>query len=521
MSEATQLPTEFKASLFQQGIFDWIRNGRGDGIVNAVAGSGKTTTLVQSSKLLFGDALFVAFSKEIQLTLQGRIQGSGMISRTVHSIGYQALRSYIKVPLKDPTRNKDKINKLARRWLDDHAELFKDYEHKERVDFPDTLTKLCNMARVCLSDPRNIRELESVAWKFGIDAYADELYDGVLPILKDAAWLAQDEGVVDFTDYIWLPWYWDLPVQQYSWVFVDECQDLSAAQLDLVLKCRAKGGRMLFVGDPHQAIFGFAGADCESYWKIKTTTNAQELPLSVCYRCPSDVLKLAREIVPQIEARDDAPAGVIVTIKEEDIEKNIKEGDMILCRKTAPLVRLAIELIAKRIPARVRGRDIGRELGSLARKVADKCKRGLEGFAEALNEYHDKEAARLMKREGNEDRLQSLADKVECIFVIFESFKGDDLPGLLAEIDSLFTDERSSVTLCTIHRAKGLENDRVFILHPEDLPLIRKGQLPWQIEQERNLKYVALTRAKKELYFVTKREEKTAQPKAETEVKAA
>ena len=68
----------------------------------------------------------------------------------------------------------------------------------------------------------------------------------------------------------------------------------------------------------------------------------------------------------------------------------------------------------------------------------------------------------------------------------------------------MFTDEKieNAVMLSTAHKSKGLEADRVLILLPTKLPLTWKGQLDWQLIQENNLKYVAITRAKKELVFV-------------------
>jgi DNA helicase-2/ATP-dependent DNA helicase PcrA len=58
------------------------------------------------------------------------------------------------------------------------------------------------------------------------------------------------------------------------------------------------------------------------------------------------------------------------------------------------------------------------------------------------------------------------------------------------------------VKIYTIHRAKGLEADRVFILNYSRLPETKIGQNEWEMEQEINLKYVAITRAKKVLYLI-------------------
>ena len=67
----------------------------------------------------------------------------------------------------------------------------------------------------------------------------------------------------------------------------------------------------------------------------------------------------------------------------------------------------------------------------------------------------------------------------------------------------MFSDSRSSVVLSTVHRAKGLEERRVFVLRPDQLPLRWQNQQKWELEQEYNLKYVSTTRAKEALFFVT------------------
>ena len=103
---------------------------------------------------------------------------------------------------------------------------------------------------------------------------------------------------------IWIPTASKLPMDTYKWVLVDEAQDLSAAQLRIIRSSLAEGGRMLAVGDPNQAIYAFAGADCNSFERVTELAGGTTLPLNVCYRCPKSHIKLAQEIVPTIEAAD-------------------------------------------------------------------------------------------------------------------------------------------------------------------------------------------------------------------------
>ena len=141
------------------------------------------------------------------------------------------------------------------------------------------------------------------------------------------------------------------------------------------------------------------------------------------------------------------------------------------------------------------------------KKLIEKSKaRDFDG----LYDYLDKEYKKVIKKitnRGNkepESSIQAITfrDKIECIKSIAEAC--DKFSDMANKLDNLFSDYADGrfVMLSTIHKAKGLEWDRVFIILPEDIPLTWKGQQDWEYQQEMNLKYVAITRAKKELYFV-------------------
>ena len=70
------------------------------------------------------------------------------------------------------------------------------------------------------------------------------------------------------------------------------------------------------------------------------------------------------------------------------------------------------------------------------------------------------------------------------------------------KINEYISASDNCIKLSTIHRAKGLEADRVFILNFNELPYFKPNQKYWEREQEQNLKYVAVTRAMEELYLV-------------------
>jgi len=225
-------------------------------------------------------------------------------------------------------------------------------------------------------------------WNFASVAKALSL------VLEAGQELGRRRKSLDFTDMIWLPVVWHLQAGKsfspYKFLLVDECQDLNASQLELSCILAGAGGRMLFVGDPRQAIMGFAGADCDSYQRILEKVLSVELPLSVCYRCPHCHVELVHKIFPDIplEPAPGAIDGKIMTIMESHLHNKIhlKSGDLIINRKTAPLVSLCIKLISNGVAAIVRGRAIRETLKSDLREIEKLCL-SFKNFLEALSLY--------------------------------------------------------------------------------------------------------------------------------------
>jgi DNA helicase-2/ATP-dependent DNA helicase PcrA len=225
------------------------------------------------------------------------------------------------------------------------------------------------------------------------------------------------------------------------------------------------------------------------------------LPLSVCYRCPTSVLDRARALCPQIEARPGAPEGIVRSTTREEFVKEAREGDMVLCRRNAPLLGLCFQLIAAGISAAVKGRDIGAGLVAIVEKVGRKCRR-FEDFSTKLGEWSAAKLAVAARRFANDEdkrnaAVDAITDRVECIRVIQDRSGARGPKGLITAIEELFGDDHPSVTLSSVHKAKGLEAGRVFLAEPDRLASPRGAG--WQLQQERNLAYVAYTRAEREL----------------------
>lgn len=510
---------------YQNGIFEFGENGRGHGVVEAAAGSGKTSTLVELARRLTAkhpsaNIIFLAFNKHIADELGTRLAGTNASARTIHSVGNSAVTGSVG----RTTIDARKYNTLAQEWVDRNILRFPEDERKDAAaEVPGVLAKLVNFARLTLVDAKDAAALDAMCLHFDIEVAYPSLLFGALPtILEQGKEAARNKKIIDFTDMIWLPVALNLNLQKFDFILCDESQDLSACQLELVMKMCKPDSRVVFVGDRNQSILGFAGADNLSVNKIISRTNATTLPLSISYRCPASHIRLAQMVVPSIEARPNAPEGEIVFAKnEDDLQKMVQASDLIICRLTAPLIKECIKLIKNKVSARVRGRDIGKDLVSLLKKVAK-----MEGFSydkvvAFLESYRALQEDFLRQKKADESMIESLNDRVSCLQVCAESFlDAKSIGQLSAEIEALFDDNRPAVWLSTIHRAKGLEADRVFILKPEKLPLRWKNQQDWQFSQELNLLYVALTRAKKVLVFLGDlpdpcQQEKEVQPERE------
>jgi DNA helicase-2/ATP-dependent DNA helicase PcrA len=526
LNYAEMLGLSWVPSIYQERLWDWIVNGRGHRVVKAVAGSGKSTSIAAGARLIAGTGLFCSFNVPIALGLAKKLTGTSMKSSTVNAHGNRCVCHALgrRVPIVT-----DKYKKMVNAAQDaivggslrgreitpaQRAAIDKD-------GFPAHATKkLVDLARLDLLDldlPTFPTLLLDLAARHGLDDYdecLDELVIAVVHRCMEMGRGEQDSDIqeIDYIDQLWLPCVNGWQPQQYSWVIVDEAQDLSAVQLELLSKSRRKGGRMLFVGDPKQAINGFAGADAESFEKIVARTGDDPLPLSVCYRCPTAVLDLARKYCPEIEARPGAPTGVVRTLPCAEYVADAKEGDLVLCRRNAPLLSMCFELIGDGVPAQVVGKDIGAKLTTIIRKAA----RGREfaDFGLGLEAWrdHQVEAAsiRIKDAERLAERVALIDDQEACVRVVWANSKATSATEMCAAVDQLFADGRGSVTLSSIHKAKGLEAKRVAILRPELLaaPDAQPGdgdrpQQPWQLEQEKHLSYVAITRAMEELIWLS------------------
>lgn len=535
-------------------------------IVVARAGTGKTWTLVEGIKKVLGlpvagtpspqqaevwrymemskgkakSICFCAFGNAIAAELKSKVP-PGVAAMTCHSMGFRTVTSaFGKVEVED-NRTHNIIAELLGR---DYREM-----RAREYDFLCSVSSLVNLCKYNLTGYErgqdtfgiSIDDLDELVQHYGIEIQdQDRVYDLIGPVLKRSLDVKKD-AMISFADMIWLPVVLDLPLTKYDLLLVDEAQDLNRCQQEIALRV---GKRLILCGDNKQAIFGFAGADCESMDRMykllgnpclkcgvvpsdskfgiecgcgfgQSEVKCVKLPLTVTRRCGKAIVKEAQQLVPDFEAfvdnpegsigrmRYDKPKGGVATNPEgpQCYRDVVADGDFILCRVNAPLVSQCFRFLKEGRKATIRGRSIGDGLKELIKKfnatdVADLILK--------LCDWHNDEIRKEnSKRFPSEERLIALSDKYQCLIAFTEGLT--QVFEVLGKIDSIFVDDaKEGVILSSIHKAKGLESRRVFFLtikgaecpHP-------MASSPWQVEQEWNLRYVAITRAKEELIYVS------------------
>lgn len=523
------VPSEQQAAFFAD-----LQTQTRNRIMIAVAGSGKTTTIMESMRLLRGEsAVYMVYNKKNAAEAQAKLKESGITNveaGTIHSLMWKVLKSRnprTKVEGKGPNSYGDwKSNVIMKahnipweqRWF---------------------LKECVNMARACgfgLDHLEKVGIKGGVAWSFdawlemvrhySLDQYLGNNMSYSAQALKAnprtaahaannynlaktlvQAYLDSVKTVVDFEDMVYATLHsYSEYIPKYAYVYVDECQDLNVTRRMSAGAMMAKGGQAVFVGDPCQAIYGFSGADAKSIDNIKAEYATLEMPLTVSFRCPRKVVQVAQRWVSHIQPHPDAPEGVVEYEEDKHLtaKYNLGPKDAVICRNNAPLVELFFRLLRAGIPAQIEGRDVAEQLISLTRKfsVPD-----VGALIEAITIHRDQTVAEL-KKEGRNQRAKYVEDICDALIIVCQVVGADQpVETIKNRIDGMFVDQKTgemqqTLRLSTIHKAKGLEWERVFWLGHNAYHPSTYAKQPWELEQEANICYVAATRAKHTLVML-------------------
>lgn len=349
-----------------------------------------------------------------------------------------------------------------------------------------------SLLKMTLMNPASEQDLMTL-----VDSYVLDMDDKMMSVFESIPHIMKgmldQTNAVDFDDMMWMPIMLNLDVKKYPVVYVDECQDLNNLMIEYVK--RLNGGRVISVGDRRQAIYGFAGANTNSIDILKGTFNSHELPLDICYRCGSDIVQYAQRIVPHIKPWEGAGQGEVT--EGEDIFAH-PDGSMILCRRNAPLIKPCLQLIKQGRKAIVKGKNIGEQLVELVKKCKSESSGAVVDECRAATE---KKIGNLLNRKTvNTSAIEQLQDSLDVIEAIAEECSTRN--EIENKINIIFSETTKGITLSSIHKAKGLEADEVSIIDYNNVRMKRDGMTEEMLDQEANLEYVAITRAKKKLNLI-------------------
>ncbi|WP_020391227.1 ATP-dependent DNA helicase UvrD2 [Kribbella catacumbae] len=327
--------------------------------------------------------------------------------------------------------------------------------------------------------------------------------------------------------------------RQYRTFVVDEYQDVSPLQqslLDLWL-----GGRedVCVVGDPAQTIYSWAGADPENLVRFaQRHPKAQVIKLVRDYRSTPQIVDVANKVLDatgpsglpgRVTLRSQRDPGPVPTYREYSDE--VAEADAvaravtrlrdsgtalrniaILFRTNAQSENFEQALAERKIPAMLKGAERFFERAEIRRAAV--LLRGQAKAGDTGGSLLDTVRAILGGAGWTEeppagtgavrDRWESLSALVTMASDFSAANPEAGIVELVAELDRRASIQHAplaeGVTLATLHAAKGLEWGCVFIVgaHEGTLP-ISYAQTPAQVEEERRLFYVGVTRAKDQL----------------------
>lgn len=570
--------SEQKNSKEQEAIYDFVENGTGNAIIDAVAGAGKTTTIMNCAQLIpeyrrnkvpgRNAILFCAFNRKIVSEIEGKFKSLGVDYvdvKTCHGLGLQILRDNHKVSLDDKTiekgRNKcveivrsnefiDKVKDNLRtiysfrneKDLDEDffQRLFDEASSNDITYYSaikdenlsrifDIIVNVYEKYRLTLSEDDPDKFYENVLEHFCIydsriqsknqsAPSQEEIVSAFIQInhaLGQKSIELAESGIIDYADMLYLPYFWELnPRWHYQYIFIDECQDLSKARQEIILKYQYEHFcRIIAVGDPHQAIYGFDGADITSFETMAERINATKFSLYGSFRCPKKVVKKAQTINPNIKANRGAN-GHLRNISRQRLLKELKPGAFIVARKKSTLSELVWDLIPSclklDIIPEVRSEIIAKLKGLFTEyeytRIIDESNYKSHRQKVIRRNHHKIERKCEFDPDGEWEKcmpiLQLCMNKLKewnCATVkeTVEKIIGEYMPETVEEKDST-----NYIRVLTIHQAKGLQAEKVFILDADLLPFKHKNMLEWEERQEDNLTYVAYTRAKDTLYLV-------------------
>ena len=458
----------------QSNIIDFTKSSRDNLMIRAYAGTGKTSTLTMIDAAQPSQPhLLVCFNKLIAEEARKRIRDTTNVL-TFNSLGH---RVWAQACGKRLTLNAKKINEIFKHIVDGS----KSADRKDMWTMYDQVLEATNLSRAIgyIPDGHAAQAKRLCDWSHVSGLMDSRPVPGVKPLVDRVLALAiyqSHEGIIDFSDQVYMPALFGGTYPCYPLVMIDEYQDLSPVNHAMVAKL-CKHSRQIGVGDEAQAIYGFRGAADHSIRDAVASFSMTIMPLSQSFRCPHAIVRNVHWRVPDF--RTEIPGGTVETLVGDF---DINSGTVI-CRNNAPLLRMAMQLLRGGHKVDVEGCDIGNRIVRIMEKLGDSDM----SQRQALFAVDAWEETRVLAGS------KSAADVAECMRIFIRS--ANDLSGAVTYACHLFAQAGGTIKFMTGHKSKGLEFDHVYHL---DRHLLKGGQ-------DRNLAYVIDTRSKDTLSYIQSR----------------
>lgn len=459
----------------QDAILDFATSQSSNLMITAMAGTGKTTML----ELIDGAVkkqphLFLCFNKAIAIEADKRMASTTTV-RTFNSLGHRMWTQYTGRNLKF---NKRKIPEIFREIVDEA----KKTEKAALWAVYDQVTSGVNLARAHGYIPEgHVYGSRSLVSQTNLHNYLDEAPDDLISDLIDGVLSRcisrSTVGEVDFNDQVYCPALFGGLYPKFPLVLVDEYQDLSPINHELLSKL-CVSSRQIGVGDDAQAIYAFRGAKAGGMRDAIATYGMQELSLSVSFRCPWAIVRNVHWRVPEFKSNREG--GHVASASNLHCN-DIANASVIICRNNAPLLRIAFGLLSSGHSVSVSGTDIGPKLIGTMKRLGSEDMTQPQTLS-AIDDWLEAKLSRESK---------TAEDYAECMRVFARH--GSTLGTAIAYAEHLFKQD-GTIKLMTGHKAKGLEFDHVYHL---DSHLCKRGR-----GQDSNVNYVIDTRAKESLTYI-------------------
>lgn len=477
-----------------------ILASKGNITINAVAGSGKTTTIIEFAKALpqHTRILYLAFNKSVKLDASKKFathQLHNVQVETAHSLAYKHIVFYHNYTVRNKGYTTHEIAELLQ--LEGNGE-----KHTEHI-IANHVNKF--IGYFCNSNKSKVQELNYIDVLTDTKAisFVQSFYEYIEK--QTRLLLAKmNEGSIEITHDFYLKKFQLLkPKLHYDYILFDEGQDASPAMLDVFMH---QDATKLIVGDTHQQIYG---------WRYAVNsleqTQFNQLHLTTSFRFPDSIAKLAMQVLDlKKHFTEIKPTQIIGKGKENTLASKV-----VIARTNLGLLLSAIEYITEKPKLK----KIYFEGNINSYTYADDGA-SLYDVLNLYNKKHQLIRDSLIKKMNTIEELEEYIEKTEDVqlSMMVEIVKeyGNEIPDIIKKLKEKHIDgddkQNAEIIFSTVHRCKGMEYDSVhlvndFISEEKLLQILENKEQNYstaKLIEEINLLYVAITRTKNQLYIPEK-----------------